>query len=443
MRIFILLLLMPFCATDVSAAQFPDPSTRLHTTAAARQPGAWAGPGQNWSWDGDLTIYHGTLGNEPVAMYLGTINGKTYGRYYRVGDGVEIPLMDDREAIPNTDQRTWDATVWPVYIGWQTAGPQGGRPAIVWIWEEEPGGDHLTGIRRDTHDGRETPFDLRKVGTSGPRGDADERRPDAPSGRNLYYAPLLQTAMLDRGDEHFFDVQGRPADASTGIVAYRMVAEPRTAIVYPRLTRHPDPLVLMRTNAALESEHVEIALAALECVSARRYFMSAAQGGVKPCLPPEPAVSVEYLSRDLLSANLPESGRLADLQVLQIGPFTWDLRRGDAFDFNRLARIYDGDAQLRPFTDAFAAFLQAVPAYRAFIQRAESGGTCRVEDMTLPRLSLAAADGSQSARLVLNVGNIDASEQGRSCNATLAIPLHDLGPLLQSEAGVYFPDLRQ
>ena len=54
-----------------------------------------------------------------------------------------------------------------------------------------------------------------------------------------------------------------------GTVAYRMWSDPRTKLMYPRLSRHPDPTVMARVNRLLEQQHWQMNLAALECASTR------------------------------------------------------------------------------------------------------------------------------------------------------------------------------
>ena len=120
-----------------------------------------------------------------------------------------------------------------------------------------------------------------------------------------------------------------------GTVAYRMWSDPRTKLMYPRLSRHPDPTVMARVNRLLEQQHWQMNLAALECASTRYSDDGPAAGSLGGF--DDEQVRVTWLSPAAL--GIVESGSTycgGAHPNNHYDPVTFDLLRGTYLDWNRV-----------------------------------------------------------------------------------------------------------
>jgi hypothetical protein len=142
------------------------------------------------------------------------------------------------------------------------------------------------------------------------------------------------------------------------VVAYRMWRDPRSTLVYPRLSRYPDAALKARVNHLLEQRHWHRTLDALDCV-ATRYTSDEPSAGTLGGFD-EDQIQVTWLSTAVL--GLTEAGSVfcgGAYPDNHFEPYTFDLLRGEYLDWNRVLRAdqagKDGD---REPTAAMRAFIK-------------------------------------------------------------------------------------
>ncbi|AOJ43614.1 hypothetical protein WJ23_36480 [Burkholderia lata] len=288
-------------------------------------------------------VYRGLLqGAGEIVMELDrrpAANGTISGRYFYTQYGVDIPLRGapaqlveplERTALPD-DVR--DMTRYSDDADFD-------HPAATWRGTQDKNG--YRGQWTDARTGKTRSFTLRRIA---------EYDPDAVAPGSVEAITNSIAGGVGSGIASGVAIDMRQAPYATvklaghaqptgpeigdGTVAYRMWRDPRTELMYPRLSRHPDPAVMARVNRLLEQQHWQMNLAALECASTRYSDDGPAAGSLGGF--DDEQVKVTWLSPAAL--GIVESGSTycgGAHPNNHYDPVTFDLLRGTYLDWNRV-----------------------------------------------------------------------------------------------------------
>ena len=287
-------------------------------------------------------VYTGTLqGAGDIVMELDSqpaADGSVAGRYFYPKHGVDIPLKGTPQALhePRTYHEIKESGGDPE----SDASP----PAATWSGTRDAAGYHGKWV--DARTGKTRTFTLRRVADYDPEAlapGAVQAVTDAISGGvgsgidsnsdiDAQHAPYESRKLAGHAVPVGHDV-------GNAVVAYRLWRDPRTKFSYPRLSRHPDPQVLVRINHLLEQRHWQMNLAALGCMATIYTDGNPAAGTLGSY--DDERVTVDWLSTALMTVT--ESGSLycgGAHPHNHFEPYTFDLLRGDYLDWNRLFDAY-------------------------------------------------------------------------------------------------------
>ncbi|QFS40969.1 polysaccharide deacetylase family protein [Burkholderia cepacia] len=315
------------------------------------------------------TVYEGTLqGAGAVVMELDdrpAADGSISGRYFYAQHGVDIPLHGTPAQLVEPLVRTQlpddarDASGFRGQADFDHA-------AATWQGTRDKAG--YRGRWTDTRSGKTRSFALRRVA---------EYDPDAVAPGSVEAVTNSIAGGVGSGIASGVAIDMRQAPYATlklaghaqpagpeigdGTVAYRMWRDPRTKLMYPRLSRHPDPAVMARINRLLEQQHWQMNLAALECASTRYSDDGPAAGSLGGY--DDEQVTVTWLSPAAL--GIVESGSTycgGAHPNNHYDPVTFDLLRGTYLDWNRVidaaATGKDGDPGTSPALVSFITRLR-------------------------------------------------------------------------------------
>ncbi|PIF74188.1 hypothetical protein CLU95_1309 [Variovorax sp. 54] len=390
------------------------------------------------------TVYQGTLGTSEVVLEVNASGG---GRYFYRRHGVDIPLSGPVstlvEAIPIQGDAMYRAAQGgnaPLFEDAQTRQP---GPT----WRGQVAGNTFTGSWSDGAGKKNVAFELRQVrqydpdkrpGTTEPvtraipPGNATGVVSDAPvSIETAPYDYLKLQTPLKQGAEHV-----------SGLMAWRMVIDPRTRFSYPRLTRHPDARVVEKVNALLARRHGQLNLAALEC-KATLYTETHPAAGSLGNYDAE-SVRVTFLSPTLMS--IVESGSTdcgGAHPHNHYAPYTLDLVRGEYLDFHRLFRAFtqtpEGFAPSKTLMALIGKKLKAEGRGPESAAAADPQQYAGCDEVWPEYLALHFERSRERDALAVAVSGVPHA-LGACLGTTVALPFTELKPLLRPAAGAYlFP----
>ncbi|VWC30799.1 hypothetical protein [Burkholderia lata] len=321
------------------------------------------------------TVYEGTLqGAGAVVMELDdrpAADGSISGRYFYAQHGVDIPLHGTPAQLVEPLVRTQLPDDARSPLGYREQADFD-HAAATWQGTRDKAG--YRGRWTDARSGKTRAFALRRVAEYDP----DAVAPGAVEAITNSIAGgvgsgIASSAAIDMRQAPYATLKltghAQPAgpEIGDGTVAYRMWRDPRTKLMYPRLSRHPDPAVMSRVNRLLEQQHWQMNLAALECASTRYSDDGPAAGSLGGY--DDEQVTVTWLSPAAL--GIVESGSTycgGAHPNNHYDPVTFDLLRGAYLDWNRVIDATTAGADGAPATS---------PALASFITRlrdkAESG----------------------------------------------------------------------
>ena len=292
------------------------------------------------------TVYEGTLqGAGAVVMELDdrpAADGSISGRYFYAQYGVDIPLHGTPAELIEPVVRTQLPDDARVPLGFNEQA-NFDHAAATWQGTRDKAG--YRGRWTDARTGKTRDFALRRIA---------EYDPDA-------VAPGSVEAITYATLKLAGHAQPAGPEIGDGTVAYRMWRDPRTELMYPRLSRHPDPAVMARVNRLLEQQHWQKNLAALECASTRYTDDGPAAGSLGGY--DDEQVTVTWLSPAVL--GIVESGSTycgGAHPNNHYDPVTFDLLRGTYLDWNRVIDATtagkDGDPATSPALVSFITRLR-------------------------------------------------------------------------------------
>lgn len=319
------------------------------------------------------TVYEGTLqGAGAVVMELDdrpAADGSISGRYFYTQYGIDIPLHGkpaqlveplDRSALPD-DVRNMTR---------DSGEADFDHPAATWRGTQDK--DGYRGQWTDARTGKTRSFTLRRIA---------EYDPDAVARSSVEAitdriaggvgSGIASGVAIDMRQAPYATLKlaghAQPAgpEIGSGTVAYRMWRDPRTKLMYPRLSRHPDPVVMARVNRLLEQQHWRMNLAALACASTRYTDDGPAAGSLGDY--DDEHVTVTWLSPAAL--GIVESGSTycgGAHPNNHYEPITFDLLRGTYLDWIRVIDATTADKDGDPGTS---------PALVSFITRLRDKAT--------------------------------------------------------------------
>ncbi|HDR9485238.1 TPA: hypothetical protein QDC20_001700 [Burkholderia aenigmatica] len=315
------------------------------------------------------TVYEGTLqGAGAVVMELDNrpaADGSISGRYFYAQHGVDIPLHGTPAELIEPLVRTQlpDEARSPLEFGEQA---DFDHAAATWHGTRDKGG--YRGQWTDARTGKTRSFTLRRMAEYDP----DAVAPGSVEAVTNSIAGgvgsgIASGVAIDMRQTPYATLKlaghAQPAGPEIGssTVAYRMWHDPRTRLMYPRLSRHPDPAVMARVNRLLEQQHWQMNLAALECASTRYTDDGPAAGSLGNY--DDEQVTVTWLSPAAL--GIVESGSTycgGAHPNNHYDPVTFDLLRGTYLDWNRVidaTRVgKDGDPGTSPAMVSFITRLR-------------------------------------------------------------------------------------
>ncbi|MFP3503923.1 hypothetical protein [Burkholderia sp. SIMBA_062] len=320
-------------------------------------------------------VYRGMLqGAGEVVMELdrrAAADGTVSGRYFYTQYGVDIPLHGKPAQLVEPLERT----ALPDEVRDMTRNNGNAdfeHPAATWRGTQDK--DGYRGRWTDARTGKTRNFTLRRIAEYDPDAVAPgsvEAITDRIAGG--VGSGIASGAAIDMRQAPYATLKlaghAQPAgrEIGDGTVAYRMWRDPRTKLMYPRLSRHPDSGVMARVNRLLEQQHWQMNLAALECASTRYTDDGPAAGSLGGF--DDEQVTVTWLSPAAL--GIVESGSTycgGAHPNNHYDPVTFDLLRGAYLDWNRVidaaAAGTDGDQATSPALGRFITRLR---------DRAESG----------------------------------------------------------------------
>lgn len=315
------------------------------------------------------TVYEGTLqGAGAVVMELDNrpaADGSISGRYFYAQHGVDIPLHGTPAELIEPLVRTQlpDEARSPLGFGEQA---DFDHAAATWHGTRDKGG--YRGRWTDARTGKTRSFTLRRIAEYDP----DVVAPGSVEAVTNSIAGgvgsgIASGVAIDMRQAPYATLKlaghAQPAgpEIGSGTVAYRMWRDPRTKLMYPRLSRHPDPAVMARVNRLLEQQHWQMNLAALECASTRYTDDGPAAGSLGDY--DDEQVTVTWLSPAAL--GIVESGSTycgGAHPNNHYDPVTFDLLRGTYLDWNRVIDATtvgkDGDPGTSPAMVSFITRLR-------------------------------------------------------------------------------------
>ncbi|CAB3969357.1 MULTISPECIES: hypothetical protein [Burkholderia] len=335
-------------------------------------------------------VYRGMLqGAGEVVMELDSSpasDGRISGRYFYTQYGVDIPLHGkpaqlvepfDRSALPD-DVR--DMTR-------DSGEADFDHPAAT--WRGTPDKDGYRGQWTDARTGKTRSFTLRRIVEYDPdavaRGSVEAITDRIAGGVG---SDIASGVSIDMRQAPYATLKlaghAQPAgpEIGSGTVAYRMWRDPRTKLMYPRLSRHPDPVVMARVNRLLEQQHWRMSLAALGCASTRYTDDGPAAGSLGDY--DDEHVTVTWLSPAAL--GIVESGSTycgGAHPNNHYDPVTFDLLRGTYLDWNRVIDATTAGKDGEPGTS---------PALVSFITRLRDKATHALQVTDGEGTSLSCAD---------------------------------------------------
>ncbi|WP_354006360.1 hypothetical protein [Burkholderia sp. 572] len=289
------------------------------------------------------TVYEGTLqGAGTVVMELDdrpAADGSISGRYFYAQHGVDIPLHGTPAQLVEPLVRTQlpddarDASGFREQADFDHA-------AATWQGTRDKAG--YRGRWTDARSSKTRSFTLRRVAEYDP----DAVAPGSVEAVTNSIAGgvgsgIASGVAIDMRQAPYAALKlaghAQPAgpEIGDGTVAYRMWRDPRTKLMYPRLSRHPDPAVMARVNRLLEQQHWQMNLAALECASTRYSDDGPSAGSLGGY--DDEQVTVTWLSPAAL--GIVESGSTycgGAHPNNHYDPVTFDLLRGTYLDWNRV-----------------------------------------------------------------------------------------------------------
>ncbi|WP_107311097.1 hypothetical protein [Burkholderia metallica] len=315
------------------------------------------------------TVYEGTLqGAGAVVMELDVrpaADGSISGRYFYAQHGVDIPLHGTPAQLVEPLVRTQLPDDERSPLGWREQADFS-RAAATWQGTRDKAG--YRGRWTDARTDKTRSFALRRIAEYDP----DAVAPGAVEAITNRIAGgvgsgIASGAAIDMRQAPYATLKlaghAQPAgpEIGDGTVAYRMWRDPRTELMYPRLSRHPDPAVMERVNRLLEQQHWQMNLAALECASTRYTDDGPAAGSLGGY--DDEQVTVTWLSPAVL--GIVESGSTycgGAHPNNHYDPVTFDLLRGTYLDWNRVIDATtagkDGDPETSPALVSFITRLR-------------------------------------------------------------------------------------
>ncbi|EDT05496.1 conserved hypothetical protein [Burkholderia ambifaria IOP40-10] len=288
-------------------------------------------------------VYRGMLqGAGEVVMELDrrpAADGTISGRYFYTQYGVDIPLHGQPAQFVEPLERT----ALPDEVRDMTRNSGGAdfaHPAATWRGTRD--NDGYRGQWTDARTGKTRNFTLRRIAEYDPDAvvpGSVEALSDRIAGG--VGSGIASGAAIDMRQAPYATLKlaghAQPAgrEIGDGTVAYRMWRDPRTKLMYPRLSRHPDSGVMARVNRLLEQQHWQMNLAALECASTRYTDDGPAAGSLGGF--DDEQVTVTWLSPAAL--GIVESGSTycgGAHPNNHYDPVTFDLLRGAYLDWNRM-----------------------------------------------------------------------------------------------------------
>ncbi|CAB3858795.1 hypothetical protein [Achromobacter deleyi] len=385
------------------------------------------------------TVYTGTLqGAGDVVMELDSqaaADGTLRGRYFYPKHGVDIPLKGTPQAL--REPRTY----YEIKESGGDPESDAAPPAATWSGKRDAAG--YEGKWVDARTGKSRSFKLRRVAEYDPAAlapDAVQAVTDAISGGVGSGIDVNADIDLRHAPYETLKLAGYAVpvgqDIGNAKVAYRLWRDPRTKFSYPRLSRHPDPQVLVRINHLLEQRHWQMNLAALECMATIYTDGNPAAGTLGSY--DDENITVAWLSTALMTVT--ESGSLycgGAHPNNHFDPYTFDLLRGEYLNWNRIFDAYvPGDDGLRTASPTLLALMEKVRApLAAENAKGEADGESLegCSDVWPSYLALSVASPGE---LVLSVSGIGHA-MGACLGPHASVPFKALKPYLKPGGQAY------
>jgi hypothetical protein len=391
-------------------------------------------------------VYQGILeGAGSVVMELQpTEDPKNYaGRYFYPRQGIDIPLSGTADTLiepialseMNDDERSEHDDGSAAF----------NRPAATWKGRIDA--KHFHGEWTDERSGRKRRFDLKRIASYDP----DAVRPGAVQAVSEIIAGGIGSSV---GGDVSIDIKQTPYEFlklekhsapsgkifSAGATSYQMWRDPRTKLLYPRLSSHPDTKVLSKINHLLQQRHWQMNLAALECAATRYTDTGAGAGSLASY--DEETITVQFLSTAVMSIS--ESGSTYCSGAHPNNHYdlaTFDLIRGEYLDWNRIMHAYvPGEYGYAEESAKLVAFMEKArnkQNYLTMIKPEDMENSCPEVFPEYLALSFTAPN-----ILSFNVSGIGHA-MGVCLGPQIEVPFKDLKPLLKPGAKAYLiPDNR-
>ncbi|MBB1626199.1 hypothetical protein [Achromobacter sp. UMC71] len=384
-------------------------------------------------------VYAGKLqGAGDVVMELDSqaaADGTVSGRYFYPKHGVDIPLKGTPQAL--NEPRTY----YEIKESGGDPESDAAPPAATWSGKRDAAG--YEGKWVDARTGKARSFKLRRVAEYDPGAlapDAVQAVTDAISGGVGSGIDVNAGIDLRHAPYETLKLAGYAVpvghDIGNANVAYRLWRDPRTKFSYPRLSRHPDPQVLLRINHLLEQRHWQMNLAALGCM-AMIYTDGNPAAGTLGSYDDE-NITVDWLSTALMTVT--ESGSLycgGAHPDNHFDPYTFDLLRGEYLDWNRIFDAYvPVDDGLRTASPALLALMEKARAPLAAQDAKGAADGESLEGCSDVWPSYLALSVASPGELVLSVSGIGHA-MGVCLGPHATVPFQDLRPYLKPGGQAY------
>ncbi len=384
-------------------------------------------------------VYTGTLqGAGDIVMELDSqpaADGSVAGRYFYPKHGVDIPLKGTPQALH--EPRTY----YDIKEGGGDPESNASPPAATWSGTRDAAGYHGKWV--DARTGKTRTFTLRRVADYDPDAlapGAVQAVTDAISGGVGSGIDINADIDAKHAPYETLKLAGHAVpvgpDVGNAVVAYRLWRDPRTKFSYPRLSRHPDPQVLVRINHLLEQRHWQMNLAALECMATIYTDGNPAAGTLGSY--DDENITVDWLSTALMTVT--ESGSLycgGAHPNNHFDPYTFDLLRGEYLNWNRIFDAYvPGDDGLRTASPTLLALMEKVRAPLAAENAKGAADGESLEGCSDVWPSYLALSVASPGELVLSVSGIGHA-MGACLGPHASVPFKALKPYLKPGGQAY------